>query len=200
MRGKITRKRLAVFGATFAAVLAVAVPAAWAGTTLIQGSLSPGDTVQTDRLFRDGVPSTCNTFKFNPGLLGDAGLRSADAYTFWNATNQFQCVTVRLRTACGPIDPVGVNGFVVAYEGVGYNPLDPSLNWIADAGQSGQPMQFGVVVAPFETFQVVVSTVDVDLLNCNSYTLVVQIGKTARVTPNASGKFRPGAVDVRRAR
>jgi hypothetical protein len=209
LRKKITRTRLAVFVVAAAAALAVAVPAAFAGTTFIQGSLSPGDIQQTDRLFRDGLPSNCNVDKYdgglyNPGLFGDANLRAADVYDFFNATNQFQCVTVRLRTSCGPFDPTLVNGFSAAY--TSYDPAAPDggpapfSTLIGDAGQSGSPMQYGFVVAPFETFQVVVATVDLDFENCNSYQLTVQIGKTARVAGSVSkSNLRPGSYDKHRA-
>jgi hypothetical protein len=214
LRKKITRTRLALIGVAAAAVLAVAVPAALAGTFSYNGSLSPGDTQQTDRLFRDGVPSFCvygfgnpliDPFtgipipsKLDPGLLGDAALRAVDVYSFWNATNQYQCVTVRLATACGPLDPTGVNGFSTSY--FFYDPADPSdpgSVYAGDAGQSGTPMQYGFVVLPFESFEVVVSTVDIDLQNCNNYRLTVSYGKTAKVTANVKGKWKAGAVDKR---
>jgi hypothetical protein len=217
LRKKITRTRLAVFVVAAAAALAVAVPAAFAGTTFIQGSLSPGDIQQTDRLFRDGIPSNCNVDKYagglyNPGLFGDATARAADVYDFFNATNQFQCVTVRLRTNCGPFDPALVNGFSAAY--TAYDPAFPDglqnplfSTLIGDAGQSGSPMQYGFVVAPFETFQVVVATVGDVVVgppdpfeNCNSYQLTVQIGKTARVAGAVSKSLlRPGSYDKHRA-
>jgi hypothetical protein len=226
---KFTRRRIAIGVAAAAAALAVAVPVAIGGITVFPGSLSPGDTPQTDRLFRDGVPSVClwngvnvigppgvpfgvpipGPSKPNPGLFGDAGARVADTYTFWNASVRPQCVTVTLRHQCGSlIDPLGVNAFAAMY--ARYEPTDPSLNWFADAGQSGTPERFGLVVPALRTFQVVVSTVDLDLLNCNAYPLTVQIGKTATLTtaggagPTATGAaaaakpvWKPGAVDKR---
>jgi hypothetical protein len=213
---KITKTRLALIGVAAAAVLAVAVPAAFAGTTFINGQLSPGDTAQTDRLFRDGIPSQCTylfngfppqntigTSKTDPGIFGDGLTRSADVYSFWNATNQFQCVTVRLRTNCGVFDPLQINGFAAAY--FFYNPdLTAVVNpyvYAGDAGQSGSPMQFGFGVEPFQTFEVVVSTVDLDLLNCNNYLLTVQIGKTAKTAfvNTAKAKLKPGSYDTKRA-
>jgi hypothetical protein len=197
----------------------MAVPVALGGITVFPGSLSPGDTAQTDRLFRDGTPSVCvwsvfgtpipGPSKPNPGLFGDALARVADVYTFWNASVRPQCVTVTLRHQCGAlIDPLGVNAFAAIY--ARYEPTDPSLNWFADAGQSGTPERFGLVVPAFRTFQVVVSTVDLDPLNCNAYQLTVQIGKTATLTtaggagPTATGAaaaakpvWKPGAVDKR---
>ncbi len=191
---KITKRRLALLGALVAVAAALAAPAAFAGTTYINGSLSPGDTQQTDRLFRDGVPQGLNNLNkynlvnglywlgqptpypylawgvpYNPGVIGDAEDRAVDVYSFWNATNQPQQVTVRLRDACGPFDPSGINGFVAAYFSNEYDPTDPegaTLDGqsptgqvlIGDAGQSGQPMQFNTVVNRFQTFEVVVST------------------------------------------
>jgi hypothetical protein len=53
-------------------------------------------------------------------------------------------------------------------------------------------------VDSFEPFQVVVTTVDLCLLNCNSYTLTVQIGKSAGLPFNAPTlRCKRGAVDSR---
>jgi hypothetical protein len=209
LREKITSKRLVLLAAAAAAALAVAVPAAFAGTTYINAQLSPGDTSQFDRLVMDGIPSQC-TYRFNPfppqNLIGtsktDPGRanifpfvpRSADVYSFSNLTPQFQCVTVRLTTNCGPFDPTHVNGFAAAY--FFYNPNLTvtglaKYQYAGDAGHSQSPMQFGFGVAPFDSFFVVVSTVGDNILpltftafsNCNNYALTVQIGKTAQTAP-----------------
>jgi hypothetical protein len=124
---------------------------------------------------------------------------------------------VRLSTLCGPLDPSGINGFAAAY--FEYNPAFPSETqpgstsiYAGDAGQSGTPMQFGFWVFPFESFEVVVSTVltGAAAQNCNNYTLTVQIGKTASrvssvgaaggagastATVAAAASRRAGAVD-----
>jgi hypothetical protein len=223
LREKITSKRLVLLAVAAAAALAVAVPAALAGTTYINGQLSPGDTVQTDRLFRDGIPSQC-TYLFNPfppqNIIGtsktDPGranilvaTRRADVYSFSNLTPQFQCVTVRLVTNCGPFDPLHVNGFAAAY--FFYNPNLTvtglaKYQYAGDAGQSQSPMQFGFGVAPFDSFFVVVSTVGDNILpltltafqNCQNYALTVQIGKTAQTAaiPRV-GTLSPLAFDRR---
>jgi hypothetical protein len=210
----VTRRRLAIVGLAAASMLAVAVPLALAGTSLTRGSLSTGDTQQTDRLFRDGVPSTCTSIKAFPGLFGDQSTQSADAYGFWNATNQFQCVTVTLQHQCGPADVDNINAFAAAYDDSSYDPTNPGAGWIGDAGQSGSPERFGIVVAPFQTFEVVVSTVEDAVVQpppevgpeqvpagtgCVSYTLTVRIGKTARTinVKTAKPKWKWSAYDHR---
>ncbi len=194
---KARRSRIVSSAVVALAALAVAVPVALAGTSTNKGSLSAGDTVQTDRLFRDANPSTCNTEKSNPGLFGDGSTQHVDAYSFWNATNQIQCVTVRLFHSCGPADVDNINAFAVAYADSLYDPSDPAAAWAADAGQSSSPEQFGFRVGPFQSFEVVVSTVEEGEVippppppaiqpfqapagtGCVSYTLTVQIGKSA---------------------
>jgi hypothetical protein len=161
----------------------------------IRGSLSPGDTVQTDRLLRNGIPSDCSTTKTNPGLAGGATARRADAYMFTNPKeNKAQCVNVTLQTACGPFDSTRTNGWATAYSGVAYDPANPSAGWIGDPGDSTSPMRFSFIVEPGATFEVVVATVDTDVLNCHAYTLDVAFGKVPKpATTSAAPK--PGGVD-----
>lgn len=87
---------------------------------------SSGD--QTGRLTRNTVPSTCNAPKPNPGLFSASGVRKYDLYTFTPADSG--CVQVNLRN--------NSNGllFSVAYNNSGFNPANPSLNYLADMGSS----------------------------------------------------------------
>jgi hypothetical protein len=195
---KFTRKRLALFGGVVAVAAAIAVPAAIAA--VYPGSLGPGDTTQTDRLFRDGIPSNCFNGKANPGLAGVGGVRSRDTRSFWNPTAKPQCVLVRLTHNCGGADVNRVNAFSQANST--FVAADPSLNYLGDAGQSGgggpfPPQAFSFVVAPFQTFDVTVATVDIDLLNCASYLLTVQVGNPGlKGGPAAAAKWSM-AVDHR---
>jgi hypothetical protein len=200
---KFTRKRVAVLGGVIAVAAAIAVPAALAATYV--GNLQVGDTTQTGRLFRDGIPSKCeNGPKTNPGLVADAGVRSRDTRRFWNNSGRAQCVNVRLYHNCGPTDPSNVNAFVQANSV--FVPADPSLNYLADAGQSGGGILFpaqrmSFVVGANQQFDVTVATVDADLLVCDNYRLVVNIGSVslqgASSAEGAVTAARGAAVDHR---
>ncbi len=165
---RFTRKRLALLGGAVVLAAAIAVPVALSAT--FPGTLSITDDFQNDRLFRDGVPSNCWTAlpKANPGLLGDATLRNRDTRTFTNATPKAQCVHVFLTHQC--LDAPGgipVNAFSQA--NAPFDPLDPSLNYLGDAGQSGganiappsfTAQHFSFVVPAFSSYDVTVAQVD----------------------------------------
>ena len=109
-----------------------------------------------------------------------------------------------------------INAFAVAYDDSSDDPADPSFGWIGDAGQSGSPERFGFFVAPFQTFEVVVSTVEgggetksrkaacrpeqiPPGTGCVSYSLMVQVGKAARTinVNTAKPKWKWSAYDHR---
>jgi hypothetical protein len=99
--------------------------------------------VQTGRLFRDGIPSSCEAPKACPGLFDAAGARTYDAYTFANTTGGVACVTVDM-------DGESCTGTSYLF-GVAYlNSFDPNnlcANYLADSGSSpspGQPFSFEV--------------------------------------------------------
>jgi hypothetical protein len=169
-------KRFRVTLIAAAAVAAIAVPAAVAGTYLYSGSITTGDVPQTNRLFRDGVRSTCNSSKPNPGDYSTAG-SYADVYNLFNPTSQYQCVTVRITPFCG----TNYATFVAGYDG--YDPADPDWNWLGDEGSSaadGQNDMFQFWADPFSSFQVVVSTVPSNSSTCNYYSLSVAYGKVSK--------------------
>ena len=139
------------------------------GGCTVNGSIDGGDPTQTDRMFRDGIPSTCDAPKVCPGPFGDGLQHHYDSYTYTNNTGSTQCVTVDPTTEC-----VGTNYiFVVAYLG-SFNPGDICSNYLADSGSSPDPTQppvtFSFNVDPGQSFTVVVSEVTADA-GCNSYTL-----------------------------
>jgi len=64
------------------------------------GSIVTGDTTQSGRVFRDGIPSSCAGGV--PTAAPVAGTYHYDQYTFTNPTGQAACVTVDLdASACG---------------------------------------------------------------------------------------------------
>jgi len=168
-------------------VAAVAVPVAFAAK--VAGSLSITDTPQLDRLFRDGVASNCFAPKANPGTIGDAAVRVRDTYTYFNGSGRAQCTHVYLRHLClfGGLD---VNAFAQANQP--FEALNPSLNYLADAGQSGGglffPAQhFSFVVGALDSFDVTVAQVDGPIPPACFYNLTVNIGTVSLQAPAATG-------------
>lgn len=207
---RFTRKRLALLGGAVVLAAAIAVPVALSAT--FPGTLSITDDIQIDRLFRDGVPSNCWTAipKANPGLIGDATLRNRDTRTFTNATPKAQCVHVFLTHQC--LDAPGgipVNAFSQA--NAPFDPLDPSLNYLGDAGQSGganvaglTAQHFSFVVPAFSSYEVTVAQVDDPLLTPCFYNLTVNAGVVSLLGPGTAAgagvtaaKLNPAAVDHR---
>jgi hypothetical protein len=94
-----------------------------------------------NRLFRDGVPSTCAVPKVCPGPFS-SGSFNYDAYTFTNETPDPQCVTVFYDPNTGA-NPGGVNIHAVAYLGTYQEVI--CTNYLADVGSSDTlPFSFTV--------------------------------------------------------
>ena len=93
---------------------------------VIRGTLGFGSLTQTDRLTRDGSPSTCGAIKTCPGPLGGTSTLRYDAYTFENGDSN-ACITVTLLSDC--------NTFSAAYLN-SYNPANFCNNYLADMGDS----------------------------------------------------------------
>lgn len=84
-----------------------------------------------NRLFRDGVPSTCEVPKpACPGTFS-SGSFTFDAYTFTNESNDTQCVTVQYRPNIG----CSTNAHATTYIN-SYDPTNVCLNYLADVGAS----------------------------------------------------------------
>lgn len=177
-------KRLALIGAVLTGAIAIVVPGALAVTAA--GTLSGTDTLMHGRLYRSGVPSTCQG-KTNPGLMVTTGLRAFDRYTFTNTTSTKKIVHVFMQHACPGYD-------AFAQANAPFVRSDPSANYLGDAGQSGSPQSFSFPVAAGQTFDVVVGEVFPGGFPppC-PYWLTVQIGwVTQTVTPAA---LVPGSWD-----
>lgn len=102
---------------------------------------------QTDRVYRNGVPSVCGTAKPNPGIL-TAGTRTFNSYTF--TATQSACMNVTLTSASA------ANLFEVAYSPV-FVPANVSTNYAADPGVSANGQTFGLAVVAGTSYVVVVS-------------------------------------------
>ena len=96
--------------------------------------------LQTPRLFRDGIPSTCGSQKATPTPTG-AGTRRFDAYAFNTCQNSVaSCVTVTLQGANA------ISLFSAAYAPT-FNPANILQNYRGDAGFSSSSTSYAVDVA-----------------------------------------------------
>jgi Kelch motif/Galactose oxidase, central domain len=136
--------------------------------TVINGAIDLSDPTQTDRLFRDGIPSTCAVPKTCPGAFGDPTPHHYDAYEFTNTSGSTQCVTVDIDTACQDTNFI----FATVYLG-SFNPLDLCENYLADEGSSPLPTApFSFNVDDGQTIVIVVAEVTADG-GCPGYTMTV---------------------------
>jgi hypothetical protein len=138
---------------------------------VFEGAIEAGDPTQTDRMFRDGVPSTCDAPKACPGPFGDGLQHHYDSYTVTNTTGSTQCVSVDASTSC-----VGTNYiFLVAYLG-SFDPTNLCANYLADQGSSPDPSAppgpFSFELADGQSAVIVVSEVTADA-GCPDYTITV---------------------------
>ena len=147
------------------AIAAVAVPVAFGIT--VTGSITSSDPTQTDRVLRDGSPSTCVNEGTFAGLAGDGVQRHYDKHGFRNTTASPQCVSV-VFTAPG-CNQQGL--FVASY--TRFVPSNPSTNWLADAGESPNPVgTYSFDVRALSHFDIVVSEVTPNA-GCSAYALDV---------------------------
>ncbi|NNE65047.1 MAG: VCBS repeat-containing protein [Pyrinomonadaceae bacterium] len=152
--------------------------------------------IQTGRLTRDGIQATCAAPKPNPGLFTAVGPRQYDLYTFVPATSG--CVEVSIVSNPGL--------YPIAYNSAGFNPANPSLNYLADAGNSSTsafPRTFSFQVVGGQPFSIVVSELNPGGAIGQDYQLQVK-GVALNVTTRAApfdldgdcrtdvGIFRPG--------
>jgi hypothetical protein len=155
----------------------------------INGTIDLSDPTQTDRLFRDGIPSTCDAPKTCPGPFGDGLLHHYDAYTFTNTTGATQCVTVDINTACEGTNFIFATAYLDSFD-----PNNLCTNYLADEGSSPFPTApFSFNVDPGQTFVLVVAEVTADA-GCPAYTLTVEGlcgGGTPTPTPTATATATP---------
>ena len=168
-------KSVVALGALTAALVVAATAAAV--TITISGTITAGDPTQTGRLGRDGVTSTCAAPKSSPGVLTTVGLRHYDSYTYTNSSGSSECVTVTLTQTSG----TAAGLFTAAYLG-SFNPADPGMNYLADAGASATTVTYSFSVAASQTAVVIVHEVNPDeCVGCN-YTIVLDTGGTTAAT------------------
>ena len=125
----------------------------------VNGVIDSSDPTETDRMFRDGIPSTCAAPKVCPGLLGDGLPRHYDSYTFTNTTGSTQCVTIDADA----MTCTGANFiFLQAYLG-SFDPNNLCTNYLADIGGSPNATgSFSFDLDDGQTVVIVVNEVDPD--------------------------------------
>jgi hypothetical protein len=139
---------------------------------LFNGSLATGDAVQTGRLNRFAVVSTCAAPKSCPLNFTTTGSRLYDSYTVANPRNVPVCATIGITSNCG------TNMFSVAYTG-SYNPISLCTNYLADPGSSFIGTGFYEATIPANgTIVVIVHEVNVGT-GCAGYTLSVDVPRGA---------------------
>jgi hypothetical protein len=139
------------------------VPSTTLNGVIGQGSGGPCETSGTisDRIFRDGIASSCASPKSWPGSLG--GYFYYDTVALMNGTGASQCVTMTLTSS-------GSMLHLVAYDGT-FDPANPAANYLGDTGSSayGDSRSFSITVAAGQT--VVACIFDVDGNSGSSYSL-----------------------------
>lgn len=144
------------------------------------GSIDTNDLVQTGRLTRNGIVSTCAAPKSCPGLANSTPVHY-DIYTFTN-TGPDTCVTVDLDTPGSSANMI----FAQAYLG-SFNPADLCTNYLGDLGASHiqSSGEFSFIAPSNAVYLVVVNEVTANA-GCTNYTLVVRGAPCPPPTLNAS--------------
>jgi HYR domain/Secretion system C-terminal sorting domain len=153
---------------------------------VFNGSLATGDAVQTGRINRFAVVSTCAAPKACPGTFTTTGSRLYDAYTVTNPRNVPVCATIGIASGCG------VNMFSVAYTG-SYDPNALCTNYLADPGSSFPNVGYYEATIPANSsIVVIVHEVNVGA-GCANYQLTVDVPREAGITVNPSTPICSGA-------
>lgn len=150
-----------------------AIVATLGGAPASGSSFTSSSGIQTGRLFRNSIASTCAALKANPGISGTASI-AYHAYTFTNTTTVSQCVDVTMAS--------DGTKFHLAYNGNGFIPTAITTNYLADPGGSTNGVSVFRFQAPAgEPFTIVVN--DVAGGTVNPYTL--NVGLVTCSTPPA---------------
>jgi len=134
----------------------------------IVGAITTSDPVQTGRLNRDGVASSCQSPKTCP-LMIDPSARHYDAYRFTNTMGAPSCFTVSINAGTC-VDTRYI--FSAAYL-TRFDPTSLCTNYLADIGASPLPVgSYSFTVPAGASFEVVVYEIDPNV-GCPSYSLNV---------------------------
>jgi len=156
--GTVINFTLTVNSASGSKALGITLPTCGGGAnqTIPSGFLSSADPTQTDRISRNGIPSTCSG-KASPGG-GFTGTKYYKAFTFTNNSAVAACYTVNINAALNGNTDIES----VAYS-PSYNPASINTNYLGDSGISGLGLTTGsasysFTVPALTAFVVVVNT------------------------------------------
>jgi hypothetical protein len=146
--------------------------------------------IQTNRINRNGVPSTCGSTKAFPGFIS-SGARTFDSYTFTACTAT--CLSARLTSANA------VNIFESAYS-PSFVPANIATNYIGDAGLSNNGQTCSITTAASTPYTLVVNDVSgasvgsnyslqlpICAFNCNVNQVPVALAHNVTVFATAGG-------------
>jgi HYR domain/Ig-like domain CHU_C associated/Secretion system C-terminal sorting domain/PKD-like domain len=151
---------------------------------VFDGNLAPGDAVQTGRLNRFAVVSTCAAPKACPGIFTSTGNRLYDAYTVTNPYNTPVCATIGITSFCA------TNIFSAAYLGA-YDPNNQCVNYLADPGSSFTTTGYYEATIPANaTMTIIVHEVNTGT-GCAGYRLSVHLPR-AGITVSPAAPYCSG--------
>jgi N-acetylneuraminic acid mutarotase len=120
------------------------------GTVTISGSLAPGDLTASQRIFRDGAPTSCGIP--DSCSVVQTGSFLYDQYPLVNNTGIQQCLTITATAGPEFIHFISYNG--------SFDPNNVCTNYLGDIGTSPSPTgSYSHVVEPGQTFMIVVEDV-----------------------------------------
>lgn len=158
-------------------------------TTVITATFT-GNTTQSGRIFRDGIPSAC-PLKIYPGIFNVGTTYNYEVHTFANPGASDSCVVVNFDPNSGAI-PCGTNAHASAYLN-SYDPNNQENNYLGDVGSSvTQPFSFTVPAG--EVFVIQVSNTAAQAICDYSFSIEQVACQTA--TDLAIGKSGPSLIPV----
>ena len=159
-------------------------------TTVITGTFT-GVLTQSGRIFRDGIPSTCEG-KAYPGIFNVGTTYNYETYTFPNPGTVDSCVVVSFNPDSGVPVPCATNAHASAYLN-SYDPANQGNNYLGDVGSSvTQPFSFTVPAG--EVFIVQISNTGVQAVCDYSFTVTEVACQTA--TDLAINKLGPAIMPI----
>lgn len=153
-------RRVAILFLAGAASAAVPARAGGCPAEVISGTIGSGSPdhpfttgLQTSRLFRDSVESSCGAQKPVPNLTDVGTTFKYDAYVFFNDAFTSRCFTVISEAGAA-------NQLLTAAYQISFNPANVQQNYLGDAGNSDRTRSFSFNVPARQQFVVVQSRVN----------------------------------------
>jgi hypothetical protein len=151
-------------------VSALTLPTCTAAPLVINNSVTTSSPVETSRLGRNGIPSTC-AGKACPGPF-DALNRHYDSQTIPNTATMSRCITITATTS--GCTAAAANVTPAAYSPT-FDPTNLCTDYIGDGGASPTPgpVTFSVELPAGQPLIVVMQAASASFTGCGSYTLSI---------------------------